>query len=72
MIKSAGHNEPDNIRDFDNHPGSPYYEEPALVCQVCKRTFEPGYGEESESYPLLNFCSKDCSKDYEEAQAQNE
>ena len=29
-------NYPDNIRDFDNHPGSPFYEEPLTVCWHCE------------------------------------
>lgn len=28
-------NYPDNIRDFDNHPGSPFYVEPLTECGGC-------------------------------------
>jgi len=28
-------NYPDNIRDFDNHPMSPFYEEPLSQCEYC-------------------------------------
>ena len=32
---------PDDIRQYDNHPNSPFYEEPWLQCTECGEYYRP-------------------------------
>ena len=34
-------NYPDDIRNYDDHPGSPFYIEPWIMCEVCEAIYPP-------------------------------
>ena len=60
----AGHNEPDDIRMYDNDPRSPYYVEPDIECKGCDELGDPEKAFESETTGEL-FCSEECCEAYE-------
>lgn len=59
-------NYPDNIRDFDNHPSSPFYEEAQYRCTNCCDLFEEDEGKlsdvDEEGYTF--YCSDCWTKEY--------
>ena len=67
-------NYPDDIRQYDNDPRSPFYVEPPVECSTCTNHFEGDTAyEPSEDYKTefhlkqvkhKNFCSKDCHDEY--------
>ncbi len=62
----AGFNEPDNIRDFDNDPRSPYYVEPPAKCFQCGENFDVDEGVTSDKAASTVMCSSECVEKFEE------
>ena len=63
MTKKAGFNEPDDIRDYDHHPMSPYYVAPPAECTECGNLFDSDDGFEHKDNL---FCSHECVDEYRE------
>ncbi|MDG1996023.1 MAG: hypothetical protein P8J14_05995 [Emcibacteraceae bacterium] len=53
-------NYPDNIRDFDWHPQSPFYVEPPEECKGCGEYFDP----DDEMLDEDGYC-EECTEDDE-------
>ena len=59
----AGFNEPDDIRQYDNDPRSPYYVPPPVQCVACNEHYD---GDEAwESTDGTFHCSEDCMINHE-------
>jgi len=58
-------NYPDDIRNYDNHPGSPFYTPPAVQCKQCGTHFNSEDALESKYNDDL-LCSHKCLDEYEE------
>ena len=62
-------NYPDNIRDFDNHPMSPFYNEPddVYICWNCSEVTDEDELEEVETPKNgTQLICEDCIEDYKE------
>lgn len=57
-MRKAGYNEPDDIRQYDNHPQSPYYDEPDyFLCEICLENCD--WGDESDTPCVCNECEEE-------------
>ena len=62
-MAKAGFNEPDDIRQYDHDPRSPYYVAPLIECVTCYQYYD---GEEAwESTDGKFHCSEDCLINHE-------
>jgi hypothetical protein len=63
-------NYPDNIHDYDNTPGSPFYQEPYDVCPNCENEYEESSGFQSVFLTVRYdeeraFCCEHCANSAE-------
>lgn len=59
-------NYPDDIRNYDNHPGSPFYEAPPVKCSVCTKLFDGDNSETSQHDEEKLLCSEECLEEFNE------
>ena len=64
-MKHRHPNEPDDIRQYDNDPRSPYYQEPKVECAKCHQWSDQDIAIESPFEDCF-FCSEECIKAYYE------
>ena len=58
-------NYPDDIRNYDNDPRSPFYVQPLVKCKECGTEHDMDYMEEGRFNCDHLFCDDECKDKYE-------